>query len=70
MDEQTSIFNVSPENFQTEVIDRSQQVPVLLLFWADQVPPSAETKQLLKRWLANIRARCCSGWWTSLRIKA
>ena len=61
MDEQTSIFNVSPENFQTEVIDRSQQVPVLLLFWADQVPPSAETKQLLQALVGQYQGKVLLG---------
>ena len=32
--------NVSMENFQTEVVDASQNLPVVLLFWAEQVPQS------------------------------
>jgi len=41
-------FNISPETFQTEVIERSNSVPVFVLFWAEQVPPSVQTKQILE----------------------
>jgi putative thioredoxin len=41
-------FNISPETFQTEVIERSNSVPVFVLFWAEQVPPSVQTKQTLE----------------------
>ena len=33
--------NVSMENFQTEVVDASQNLPVVVLFWAEQVPQSS-----------------------------
>ena len=39
---------VTVETFQTEVVDRSQSMPVVVLFWAEQVPPSVQTKALLK----------------------
>lgn len=42
------IVNITPENFQAEVIDRSQSQPVLVLFWADQVPESVQFRQLLE----------------------
>lgn len=32
-----------------EVVERSRQVPVVLLFWTDQVAPAAETKGALER---------------------
>jgi putative thioredoxin len=43
-------FEVTPENFQSAVLERSRQAPVLLLFWAREVMPSAE----LRRDLENI----------------
>ena len=61
MDDQAPIFNVTPESFQTEVIERSQQVPVLLLFWADQVPPSAEAKQQLETLVAQYQGKVLLG---------
>ena len=39
---------VTVETFQTEVVDRSQSMPVVVLFWAEQVPPSVQTKTLLE----------------------
>ena len=43
----------TPENFQTEIIERSQAAPVVLLFWADQVPPSVAAKQALEGLVAQ-----------------
>lgn len=37
-------FDVTPENFQSDVIERSRQAPVILLFWAQEVLPSAQAK--------------------------
>ncbi len=42
------VFAVTPENFQPDVIDRSAATPVLLLFWAEQVPPSADARRSLE----------------------
>ena len=48
MAEVQHVIAVTPENFQPEVIDRSRDTPVLLLFWADQVPPSADLRRRLE----------------------
>ncbi len=48
MDNQSLIFDTNPDNFQDAVITRSQQIPVVLLFWAAQVGPSAEAKSTLE----------------------
>ncbi|MCE2424428.1 MAG: tetratricopeptide repeat protein [Pseudomonadales bacterium] len=32
-----------------ELVERSRQVPVVVLFWTDQVPPAAETKAAFER---------------------
>ena len=42
---------VTVETFQTEVVDRSQSMPVVVLFWAEQVPPSVQTKNQLEQML-------------------
>ena len=44
-----SIFEVELPSFQAEVVERSRQTPVVLLFWTDQVAPAAETKAALER---------------------
>ncbi|MEQ8859798.1 MAG: tetratricopeptide repeat protein [Pseudomonadales bacterium] len=41
-------FDVSPDNFQSGVVERSRQVPVVLLFWAPEVLPSAEIRRDLE----------------------
>lgn len=41
-------FEVTPENFQSGVLDRSRQAPVILLFWAPEVLPSAEMRRDLE----------------------
>ena len=46
MDEQPSVVDVSVENFR-EVVDQSNNTLVVLLFWADQIEPSAVTKDYL-----------------------
>ncbi len=43
------ITNVTMENFQTEVVERSQQVPVLLEFYADEAEPSRALAPVLIR---------------------
>ncbi|NCF43771.1 MAG: tetratricopeptide repeat protein, partial [Proteobacteria bacterium] len=45
-------IHVSMQNFQTDVVDASQHTPVVLLFWAEQVPPSVEVKNLCELVLA------------------
>ena len=44
-----SVFEVELPSFQADVVERSRQVPVVLLFWTDQVAPAAETKAVLER---------------------
>ncbi len=56
MQQTPQTFEVTPENFQSGVVERSRQAPVILLFWADQVLPSVE----LRRDLENI-ARAYEG---------
>ncbi len=48
MDARPAVFEVALQSFQGDVVDRSREVPVILLFWSDQVPPAAETKRALE----------------------
>ena len=52
-----SSIDVTPETFQTEVIERSQSVPVLVLFWAEQVPPSVQQKQAVEQLIARYEGK-------------
>jgi len=49
MNDSSTVFDATPQNFQTEVIDRSRRVPVVVLFWAQQLPPAADAKATLER---------------------
>ncbi|MAD93297.1 MAG: hypothetical protein CMP85_05715 [Gammaproteobacteria bacterium] len=49
--------NVSMENFQTEVVDASQNLPVVVLFWAEQVPQSVQVKNLVEQVLADYQGK-------------
>lgn len=44
MNTQTLTFEVAAETFQEDVVDRSRQLPVVLLFWAEQVPESVQMR--------------------------
>ncbi len=61
MAEQSTVFEVSPQTFQADVIERSKQLPVLLLFWADQVAPSVETRDTLAQLTAQFQGKVLLG---------
>ena len=42
------VFDVTAKNFQTDVVERSRQVPVVVLFWADQLPPAKDMRRVLE----------------------
>ena len=48
-------IDVSVETFQSEVVDRSQSLPVVVLFWAEQVPPSVQVKSQLEIMLGQYQ---------------
>lgn len=50
-------INVTIETFQTEVVDRSQSMPIVVLFWAEQVPPSVQTKDQLELMLGQYAGK-------------
>lgn len=49
MENAPNVFDVELPSFQTDVVERSRQIPVVLLFWTDQVAPAVETKATLTR---------------------
>ena len=48
MDAKPTVFNVELPSFSTDVVERSKEVPVVLLFWTDEIPPAADTKRHLE----------------------
>jgi len=48
MAEARAVFDVTAKNFQTDVVERSRQVPVVVLFWADQLPPAKDMRRTME----------------------
>ncbi len=61
MNDQALVFDVTPQTFQNEVIERSQQVPVLILFWTDQIPPAVETRRQLETLVTQYAGKVLLG---------
>jgi putative thioredoxin len=45
----SNVVEVSTENFQSEVVEKSKQIPVLLEFYADEAEPSQQLAPILRR---------------------
>ncbi|MCH2337091.1 MAG: tetratricopeptide repeat protein [Pseudomonadales bacterium] len=61
MDANPTVFEIDPNTFQTDVVERSKQVPVILLFWTDQVAPAADTKRVLETLVAQYQGKFALG---------
>ena len=61
MDAEIRAFRVEPQTFQEDVVERSKQIPVVLLFWTDQVPPAVETKRLLESLVEQYQGKFVLG---------
>ena len=61
MNDKQFVFEVSPQNFQSDVIERSKQLPILVLFWAAQVPPSAQMREMLERMVTEFQGKVLLG---------
>ncbi len=42
-----SVFSADPQNFQTDVVELSNKVPVIVLFWAQQMPETVAVRAFL-----------------------
>ena len=61
VDANPTVFEIDPNTFQTDVIERSKQVPVVLLFWTDQVAPAVDTKAVLETLVAQYQGKFALG---------
>lgn len=50
-------MNITPESFQTEVVEASQTIPIIVLFWADQVAPSVEARQTTEALVSQYQGK-------------
>jgi putative thioredoxin len=55
--EMNAPINVTVETFQTDVIDKSQSIPIVVFFWAEQIPLSVQGKSLLEQLLAEYQGK-------------
>ena len=55
------VFTATPESFQSDVLERSRETPVLLLFWAEQVPPSADVRRQLEAMVGGYGGKVLLG---------
>ncbi len=55
------VFAATPDNFQADVIERSRDLPVVLLFWADQIPPAADAKRQLEAMVGGYGGKVVLG---------
>ena len=52
-----NVFDIDLQTFQTDVVERSRQMPVVIVFWTDQVAPAVETKAVLERLAAQYQGK-------------
>ena len=55
------IFEVTPQSFQADVVQRSADTPVLLLFWAEQAAPAADAKRQLEGLVGQYAGKVALG---------
>lgn len=61
MEAQQAIFEVTPEAFQTDVVERSSQIPVVLLFWAAQMEPAVQARNQLEGLVPRYQGKVLLG---------
>jgi len=57
MAEMRAVFDVTAKNFQADVVERSRQLPVVVLFWADQLPPAKDARRVLETLAAQYQGK-------------
>ena len=55
--EESNIKNVGPDSFQADVIEKSETLPVFVLFWAEQVEPSVQMRHILGSLIQQYRGK-------------
>lgn len=55
--EGSSVINISADTFQSDVVERSESLPIFVLFWAEQVEPSVHVKALLEQLIGQYQGK-------------
>lgn len=61
MEANPSVFDIDLRTFAQDVVERSKQVPVVVLFWTDQVAPSVDVRQALERLAGQYQGKFALG---------
>lgn len=61
MEANPSVFDIDLRTFAQDVVERSKQVPVVVLFWTDQVAPSVDVRQALERLVGQYQGKFALG---------
>jgi len=61
MEASPAVFDIDLRTFAQDVVERSKHVPVVVLFWTDQVPPSVDTRQALERLSGQYQGKFALG---------
>ncbi len=61
MDAKPTVFEIDPRSFQTDVVERSKEVPIVLLFWTQEVAPSVDTKTILEKLAGQYQGKFALG---------
>ena len=48
MEAKPTVFEIDPRSLQKDVVELSQEVPIVILFWTQEVVPSVDTKSSLE----------------------
>lgn len=57
MDTGNNVVEITAQSFQTDVIEKSRDIPVVLLFWAEQVEAAADMKSLCERIVESYQGK-------------
>ena len=57
MDPSSNVVEITAQSFQTDVIEKSRDVPIVVLFWAEQVEAAAEMKNLCERIVESYQGK-------------
>ena len=61
MDAKPTVFEIDPRSFQTDVVERSKEVPIVLLFWTQEVAPPVDTKTILEKLAGQYQGKFALG---------
>ena len=61
MEANPAVFDIDLRTFAQDVVERSKQVPVVVLFWTDQVAPSVDMRQSLERLVGQYQGKFALG---------